>query len=124
MAEKSVPSATGNLLKLTLETWASNSKSYKDLFKTLSKEALTVTTAAFNEMGRIAPGTYDFWWAREHVRFISVVKQRELLLLHEIMYNFLTAFARGELNESQGKRAKTKPAAAPDTKAGTVEFFI
>ena len=111
MATTAESLGVSTMLRISLENWAKNSAGYSLLFKTLSKDVLNIANDAFNEMHKIAPGVYDFWWAKNHVRYINHCKQRELLLLHEIMYKFLTAFARGELNEpvtSQGRKAKVK----------------
>ena len=79
--------------------WASKSV-YRKLIKKLSRAALKVAYTALVEMDTIKPGTYDTWWATHHNRFIRKVTQRELILIHECMYHYLTAFARGELNDN------------------------
>lgn len=99
-------------LKTSLENWAKQNTTYKDLFKTLRKEVLQVAYDAFEEMPRPAPGVYDFWWAQSHNRYIKSIKQRELLLLHEIMYNFLTAFARGQVSYASTTTTKKSKAKA------------
>ena len=98
-------SLIGNALRNSLEVWAKNSRAYGALFKTLPKEVLEVALVAFNEMPKVSPSGYDLWWLMNHNRFIYKHKQRELLLLYEIMYHFLTAFARGELGEKAGGSA-------------------
>jgi hypothetical protein len=99
------------VLKTALENWAKNNTQYSALFKSLSKDVLKIVDDAFKEMPRVKPGEYDYWWARNHVRYTKQCKQRELLLLYEIMYHFLTAFSRGQL-ESSGTRNKKSKAEA------------
>ncbi len=98
------------VLKTALENWAKNSAEYSTLFKSLSKDVVRIAEDAFKEMPRVKPSEYDFWWAKNHNRYINHCKQRELLLLYEIMYNFLTAFARGQLElvGTGNKKSKAK----------------
>lgn len=87
-------------LRVSFDNWGKQSSVYKDLFKSLRKETLVIASKFFEEAQSLKPGTYEVWWAKEHNRFIKDHKQRELLLLHEIMYNFLTEFARGTLERT------------------------
>lgn len=97
-----------NALKLALEKWAKNNPTYAALYKTLTKDALAVAYAGLEEIQAVKPGAYEMWWATQHNRFISNVKQRELILVHEIMYHFLSAFARNELQRENAVPAPTR----------------
>lgn len=107
-------SGLSTALKVSLDNWAKHEPKYAALYKTLSKEVLSVAHAGLEEMRDVKPGGWESWWALNHDRFIRKpgVLQRELLLLHEIMYHFLTRLSRGTLdhepNESRTTERKTK----------------
>ena len=95
------------ILKVSLEKWGKNNEKYRKLYKDISKGAKSIAFKFFEESPIIKPGSYEIWWATNHNRFIKDVKQRELNLLHEILYNFLSEFARGELGKYEAP-AKTR----------------
>lgn len=92
-----------NALKVSLDNWGKASPKYAGLYKTLSHDVLMIGHAALEEMTLVKPGGFEVWWAMQHNRFIrnKGIKQREVLLLHEIMYHFLTAFSRGQLADER-----------------------
>jgi hypothetical protein len=100
-------SGLGNALGLSLDNWGRVNPKYKDLYKTLSRESLQIAQSGLNEMGDVTPMNWVTWWAKEHNRFIREkgVKQRDLILLHEIMHQFLVAFTRGELGHARHERS-------------------
>jgi hypothetical protein len=95
--------AISNALKISLDNWGKSSARYAPLYKTLPRDVLAIGHAGLEEMTPVKPGGWEVWWAKNHNRFIraSGVKQRDLILLHEIMYHFLTAFSRGQLNNDR-----------------------
>lgn len=112
-AKKVEPAKTEyvSIVRTAFIHWAKNHKKYSRLYKKIGKEVLTVGFIALKEMYPLKPGTYEVWWAKEHNRFIRKkgVTQKELSLLNEIMYYFLTAYCRGELNNgTDTKKSKNR----------------
>lgn len=95
--------------RTSLESWGRSHKKYSPIYKILPKEILEIGFKALDEMKVLKPASWEMWWAMEHNRFIrnKKVRQTELLLLHEIMYHFLTDFVYGRL-ESVNAGAKRK----------------
>jgi hypothetical protein len=89
------------MLKTALVAWASKSRGYGPLFAKLSAGAHEIMARALSEMRVLKPGMFDWWWANEHMRFAGTCSQRELTLVHEIMYYFLTDLARGRLEAKE-----------------------
>jgi hypothetical protein len=54
----------------------------------------------FLELPTYKPGEVWTWWAypKNHMRFKGI-KQSQITLAHEMLYNFLARYARGELNK-------------------------
>jgi hypothetical protein len=98
-----------NILLASLEAWAKKSPAYRDLYKTMSKKIVHIAKDGLSELTSVTPMSWQIWWSKEHNRFIRQpgVTQRELLVLHEIMHQFLTAYARGELGREDKKGGKT-----------------
>lgn len=95
-----------NALKASLDSWGTKHKTYGTMFKGMNPAARAIAHNFLEETKAIKPGSWEVWWAREHNRFIrSGVMQRELIVLHEIMYHFLTDFSRGKLAERTAKPA-------------------
>lgn len=87
-----------NALKVSLDNWGSKHGIYAPMFNGMSKALREVAHCFLEETKLLKPSGYEVWWAREHNRFIrSKLQQRELIVLHEIMYHFLSDFARGQL---------------------------
>ena len=96
------------ILKVSFETWGKNNVKYKKLYKAITSGAKSIALKFFAEAPTIKPGSYEVWWATNHNRFIYDVPQRDLIVLHECMYNFLSEFARGELGKYETKKT-TRP---------------
>ncbi len=96
-------------LKLALDTWGKKSPKYSGLYKALPRDVLEIAHKALEEMTVIKPGSWEIWWATQHMRFIGSFKQMHLMILHEIMYHFLSAFARGELTRGDNVVSKIGP---------------
>jgi len=87
-----------SVLEVSLDKWAKHSR-YKKQWEKMPDVTKSIASDAFKEMPGIDPGWWDRWWAQQHNRFIRLpeVKQVHLTNLHQIMYYFLTDFARGDL---------------------------
>jgi hypothetical protein len=100
----------GKVAQSAFHNWASKDKKYKKLYKQLSPEAKSIIEIGLSEAQHLRPGYFDLWWTYEHMRF-KRVRNDETRLAHELAYNFLSKFARGELNsDTQNKdgQASTK----------------
>jgi hypothetical protein len=86
-------------IKISLDTWAKASPGYKSLYKNLDSSVLAVAHTAIDELTIFKPGAYEIWWAKNHMRFVKQFKQRDLLRVHEIMFNFLGDFSRQQLKK-------------------------
>lgn len=88
-------------VKLSFENWVKNHKAYAALYKTLPDYVTKIAFDAIESMEPLRPETYQFWWAGNHDAYIRTgAKQRELLLINEIFYYFMCAYARGELKRN------------------------
>jgi hypothetical protein len=87
-----------NTMILALERWANRTK-YRALFEVLPVEIRRIFFEAFCEMESLKPGIYDLWWVVNHNRYIRDFKQRDLILVHEIMYFFLSNYCDGTLKK-------------------------
>lgn len=102
----------GQAVIRSFEKWGKNHSRYSKLYRSLTDEILEVAHTALPELQnpryKLKPGGWEVWWAENHNRFIrrKGVRQRELLHLHELMYHFLTAFARGELERQNDEPKK------------------
>lgn len=87
-----------SVLEISLDKWAKHSR-YKKQWEKMPATTKNIPGHAFKEMPGIDPAWWDRWWAQQHNRFIRLpdVKQTNLADLHQIMYYFLTDFARGDL---------------------------
>lgn len=104
-------SMTGRVLIQSFKNWGSKDPKYKKLYKKLCDGAFAVITEAFTEIQVHKPGTWDMWWAEEHMRFKGIVKAETMRLVHELLYVFLTKYSRGELaNARETTVRSTEPA--------------
>ncbi len=112
-------SRAANMLKAAFERWAKKHPIYAAVYKKIPSEVIGgVGFIALEELPYIKPGAYDFWWAKNHVRFMGEYRQKDLSLLHELMYHFLTAFSRGQLGaeDARGKDEREKKALKTKTR--------
>lgn len=100
----------------SFKNWGSKDPALRKTYKKMGEPCFDIILSAFDELTIHTPGQYDFWWAKNHMRWIRVVKQGELRYVHELMYHFLTKYARGQLRddsygESRKNRKKRKKSA-------------
>jgi len=99
----------GRVLAQSFKNWASKDSRYKSMYKKLPPDAFTVINDFLLTEENHKPGTYDFWWANEHMRYKGMVKDEVMRNVHELMYHFLTKYVRGTLKDesvsSTGDRA-------------------
>jgi hypothetical protein len=99
-------------IKRSFLQWVSKSK-YAQWYADFSEDIKEIIDCAITEVQPLKPGAYDMWWACNHNRWIRKpgVKQAELQRMHEMLFPFLLAFARGSLNkeESESPSASLKP---------------
>jgi hypothetical protein len=91
----------------SFEKWGKSSVKYSDLFITFTNEMKEVPKAFFNEAKQMRTDHYEMWFRNNSFRYSNKLKQRELLLIHEIMYVFLTDFHYGKVNQSDESIATT-----------------
>ena len=94
------------ILKESFVNWGQNDPVYKNLFNQLNDEAFLIVADAFEELNDHKPGTYEFWWANEHMRYKGQISNEQMRLVHELMYIFLTKYARGSLGIEAVKEQK------------------
>ena len=82
----------------SFKSWGSKDPTYKKLYNKLNMETFKIITDAFEELDIYKPGMYDFWWTNEHMRYIKTIPNEQCRLVHELMYQFLTRYCRGQLN--------------------------
>lgn len=105
------------------QTWGKHSPKYSKLITAFPVCITDIIQEALSELQdtryKLKPGGWEVWWATHHNRFVRRpgVTQKEMLRMHEVMYHFLTALARNELDkndgadDSQHKKAKSKAVA-------------
>jgi hypothetical protein len=86
-------------IKRSFLKWLASSR-YAQVYADLSDEVKEIIDVALSEVQPLKPGQYDLWWACNHNRWIRNpgVMQQELQRMHELLFPFLLAFSRGELN--------------------------
>lgn len=97
--------------------WGSKDKIYKKTYKKLSEPCFDIILSAFDELNIHTPGQYDWWWTKEHMRWNKSVADQQKRFVHELMYIFLTKYARGELHDATSKGKKAKRARANEVRA-------
>lgn len=95
---------TGRILFTSFKNWGSKDRVYKRYFKGLSENALGAISDAFTELQVHKPGTWEFWWANEHMRYKGKISNQEMRTVHQLIYVFLTKYNNGKLNDNIGKR--------------------
>lgn len=80
----------------SFKTWGARDKVYRKLYRKLEKDTFLIVSDSIKEMTLYKPGQYSFWWDNNHMRYQNI-KNMQTRLVHELMYHFLTKFARGEL---------------------------
>ena len=88
------------------KSWGRRDVTYKSIFKKLNESTFCIITDALTEIEIAKPGMYDFWWANNHIRY-NDVKDEQKRITHELMYHFLTKYARGELIGKKHSNRKT-----------------
>ncbi len=99
----------------SFKTWGSKDPQYKKLYRKLKDESFDIITSAFDELDIYKPGQYDYWWTNQHMRWIKTVSNEQTRLVHELMYQFLTRYARGQLEKRKPKekiKTRTQPTRA------------
>lgn len=96
----------------SFKEWGSKDPQYKKLYKKLNETSFDIVTSAFDELEIHKPGQYDFWWANQHMRWIKKISNEQTRLVHELMYQFLTRYARGQLEKRRPTKEKNKRAQA------------
>ena len=98
----------------SFKNWGSKDPALRKTYKKLGDPCFDIILSAFDELSILTPGQYDFWWAKNHMRWIRNVKQEQLRYVHELMYHFLTKYARGQLRDesSSGKNRKKRKKSA------------
>ena len=91
-------------LKRAFILWAKGEPRYAPLFRRITPDTLQVAFDALDEMQVAKPGYFEVWWATNHNRYVRRpgVTQRQLSLLHEVFFAFLSRLARGELTPDDG----------------------
>jgi len=100
--------ARGAILNKSFEKWGKGSISYGSLYITLSSSALEIAKNFFEESPEVSHGHYEMWWFNNNHRFVNRAKQRELLLLHEIIVKFITDYAHGRIANEPAANEKEK----------------
>ena len=93
----------------SFRNWGSKDPTFKKTYKKLKDPAFDIVLSALDEINIHTPGQYDFWWCKSHMRWFKIVPDQQARWVHELMYNFLTKYSRGELyeiNTGNAKKAK------------------
>lgn len=86
-------------IKHSLVEWANRHPTYKPLWNRVTEDVRKIALDAIDEMDQHKPGYYEVWWATNHNRYIRRpdYSQKQLALLHEVFYAYLSAFSSGRL---------------------------
>lgn len=90
----------------SFKNWGSKDEKYRKYYKKLHIKCFDIVLACFSEINQYKPGVYELWWAQEHMRFKGVSNEN-MRLLHELMYVYLTRYARGTLHAERNEQLKT-----------------
>jgi hypothetical protein len=102
-------------IKRSFVRWSREHPKYSEMFSRISEDTLAIAFDAIDEMTLHKPGMMEVWWATNHNRYVRRPKitQKETQLLFEIFYNYLGAFARGELSGDGGDNEDSEREEAP-----------
>lgn len=93
----------------SFETWAKHEKLYAKCYRKLTDEAKKLIHTAFMEMRIFKPIIFDVWYAKNHYRFRKLVRNEEIRILYQMLYNFLADYAHGRLaGKTAARTAKVK----------------
>lgn len=95
----------------SFKKWGLKDPALKKTYKKLGEPCFDIVLSAFDELDIHTPGQYDFWWMKNHMRWIKKVPDRQARYVHELMYNFLTKYSRGQLHDDDSKKRKRKKSA-------------
>jgi len=88
---------SAKVLLQAFHNWGPRDKRLKATYAKVEKVAFEVVEVAFLELDDPKPGTFQWWWTRQHMRF--KVKDEQMRLVHELANEFLTKYARGTLQD-------------------------
>jgi len=109
------------IVKAAFREWGSRNTQYSKLFKSLPKEVLEIAADCFDEVRIYIPGSFEVWWASQHNRYIRKVKQKDITVLHELIYNFLCDLVNDRLmkNDTREVKRNVVKSKKPEVKATT-----
>lgn len=101
---------TGNVLaeamKASFDRWLSKDPIYKRSRRKITTDMYSMLYDAFLELDEYKPGTYNYWYVVNHMRF-NHLKQEQKSLMNELAHHFLTKYARNELNNATNEKKRT-----------------
>lgn len=89
------------------DRWGKRDKLYSKHYKQLPQIAFDIISDAFGEMNIYHPYHFDVWWLKHHMRYRGSYRQENMKILYQMVYTFLSAFARGGLNGVEGEADRT-----------------
>lgn len=87
-------------------TWtkSKDNKIYFRLTKDMSKEGQQLIKDALEEIYDGRPSVFNDWWCKHHMRYIKTVSGREQRHCAELLFQFLSIYARGELQHAAAEK--------------------
>lgn len=77
----------GSVMNKAFSNWASRDRHYQKIYKQLAPQARKVISDALKEIEKIEPQTYEFWWAKNHMRYYNL-KGTQQRMVHQLMFEF------------------------------------
>ena len=89
----------GSILFQSFKNWGAREKDkrLRAMYGRLEDRTFDVIKAGLSELDNAKPGTFDWWWVKNHMRFS--IKGEQQRLVHSLIYQFLTKYARGTLQD-------------------------
>jgi hypothetical protein len=100
--------AISSALIESFKNWGSKDPIYKKTYKKIDQDGFRIVIDSFSELDIYKPAVYDMWWQKNHGRYNNAVPDRQRRYVHQLVYEFLTKYSRGKLNESKAKKNKPK----------------
>jgi len=85
------------VIQQSFQNWASKDKLYSRHYKKLDAVPLQIINDGLSEIGEYRPYHWDVWWMKSHMRYYKQYKQTDMRMVYQMVYNFLSLYARGKL---------------------------
>lgn len=104
----------GRALVESFDRWGQRPDNrFGGVYKKITDSGRQLISDALTEMSSFEPGpkpgAYEWWWARNNMRYSKKIRGDEKRLVDQLMYHFLTDYVGGKLRDERlEKPAKTR----------------